>query len=740
MKNILFGCSLFFSFQISAQTFNSIVNTGIPDDGSDISFYINVSGLPDIIDTDFGLETVCLNLDHTYDSDLELKLIAPDGTTFLLFGGIGGDGDNFISTCLNKNAATNIAAGSAPFTGEFIPMGDMGIINNGQNPNGIWTLHVYDTYAFADIGYMYSWDITFGNEPALPFDFSSSTLPIIILDTDGAEIYDEPKTPGQIFIIDNGVGMLNYSSDTIFAYQGKILTELQGFTGPYYPKKNYDFDLLNDADIEIDTTLLGLPAENDFILKAEYLDYSLMKNALTYEMSRRMGQYAPRTKFCEVIVNGEYMGVFSLTEKIKRNVNRVDIAKLDGTDISGDALTGGYIIEINENFTPNDWNSLFLPINDITCDFPVAFKMVYPRLDSIKPEQLDYIHNYVDSFEIALNSADFLDAENGYRKYIGVKSFIDFMLVNEFSANYDSYGRSTFLFKENIADGGQLKIGPPWDYDRGYAPWTVEGWVWEITHPYWPYPFWWSKFREDPEWVDEVYCRYSSLREVVLNTESFHTFIDSIQILLQEPAARNFTKWAELGVTDYNYFVDELTNFVDARLNWMDAALAPDYVEAPDASFTFTNVGMTNYQFFPTTIGAGYSWDFGDGTTSNLESPTHTYAGPDNFIVTLIVDQYYGCSSLVSQLVDVQIGISDLVKENIQIFPNPFSTELTIKIPTDFISGEITIINSLGESVLKQKFRNTSELTIYAGKIPAGSYIVQLQSGDKQLHMPVIKK
>jgi hypothetical protein len=341
--------------------------------------------------------------------------------------------------------------------------------------------------------------------------------------------------------------MLNHPDDTIYAYEGMILTELQGFTGPYYPKKNYDFDLVAADSTEIDTVLLGLPSENDFILKAEYLDYSLMKNAITYEMSRRMGRYAPRTMYCEVILNGEYIGVYTLTEKIKRDDNRVDIAALNPDDTIGEALTGGYIIEINENGYPNDWNSLYDAINYATCQLPVAYKMVYPKMEELAASQFNYIHGYVDSFENALYGNNFLDTVAGYRHFISVKSFIDFMIVNEFSANYDSYGRSTFLYKEKSTDGGQLNIGPPWDYDRAYTPFTEEGWVWEITHPYWPFPFWWSKFREDPEWVNEVYCRYTNLREQTLSTASFNVIIDSLQQLLAEPAQRNFTKWAEVG-------------------------------------------------------------------------------------------------------------------------------------------------------------------------------------------------
>ncbi|MBK8345310.1 MAG: CotH kinase family protein [Bacteroidetes bacterium] len=279
-----------------------------------------------------------------------------------------------------------------------------------------------------------------------------------------------------------------------------------------------------------------------------------------------------------------------------------------------------------------------MPINYASCGLPVAYKMVYPRIEEIQPEQLDYIIAYVDSFEDALNGPDFLDTATGYRNYIAVKSFIDFMLVNEFSSNYDSYGRSTFLYKDK---NGEINIGPAWDYDRGYAPWDVSGWVWENTHPAWPFPFWWSKFREDEEWRDAVYCRYTNLRSTVLTDEAFDVFIDSVANYIGEAALRNFEKWPELSVTDPTYFVEELRTFVHDRLNWIDIQMAADFVPAPDASFDINSLSALTYQFTPVTTGATYLWNFGDGITSEEFAPNHTFSGAGDFLVSLTLNKVW---------------------------------------------------------------------------------------------------
>jgi len=521
---LLVCCAL----QTQAQTFTANPNAFVPDNGPVTAYPLAVSGLPDSINAAFGLESVCLDMLQTWDADMAVWIQAPDGSTVLLFQGVGGDGDNFDNTCLDGVSAS-IATGTAPFNGSFKAMGTLGALNNNQNPNGTWNLLCQDQGTW-DFAFLSTWSLTFGANPAEAFTLDSSRLPLVYIDTDGEEIHNSYKIPATFKIIDNGPGQWNYTAQTTFAYTGHMAVEYQGFTGPSYPKKNYDFNVTDSNGLNVDTPLLGMPSENDWILKSEYTDASLINNSLTYHMARRMGRYAPRTMYCEVFLNGDYIGVYNLTEKVKRGAQRVNIAKLKTSDTSGVELTGGYIIEMNHNGNPAAWFSAYAPVNDATTQFDVEFKHVYPRADSIQPQQHAYIKNFVDSFENVLASAAYQDPVNGFRKYAAESSFVDFMIVNEFSANYDSYGRSTFMFKEKATDGGKLHIGPAWDYDRAYAPWNVDGWVHELTHPYWPFPFWWSKFRQDTVFMRKVHCRWHSLRENTLRTDSFHHYIDSVSL------------------------------------------------------------------------------------------------------------------------------------------------------------------------------------------------------------------
>ena len=191
----------------------------------------------------------------------------------------------------------------------------------------------------------------------------STSLPLIIINTtETPEIYDEPRVPAHMGIVNNGAGQMNSIFDPYNAYDGRIEIEIRGASSQMFPKKNYGFETQLEDGSNNNISLLGMPEENDWILHGPYADKSLLRNVLAYYMARRTGHYAPRTRLCELIVNDDYRGVYMLTERIKRDENRVDVAKLTPEDIEGDELTGGYILQIdrdNEDIDGDGWYSNF---------------------------------------------------------------------------------------------------------------------------------------------------------------------------------------------------------------------------------------------------------------------------------------------------------------------------------------------------------------------------------------------
>ena len=274
---------------------------------------------------------------------------------------------------------------------------------------------------------------------------SSSNLPIVVINTNGQDIPDDPKISADMGIIYNGEGQRNKLTDPFNEYNGKIAIEIRGQSSQMFPMKSYSVDLKKASGSSLDQALLGMPAESDWVLYAPYTDKTLMRNVLAYTLAAKTGHWAPRCRYVELVLNGDYRGVYVLLEKIKRGKNRVDIPKIAATDLSGDALTGGYIFSLDKD--PDGLYST--PSNR-------QFSYVYPKLADIKDEQAAYLKSYVDAFEAALSASNYQDPENGVRKYADLASFIDYFIVNEVSRNVDGYRLSTFFHKNRESAGGKI--------------------------------------------------------------------------------------------------------------------------------------------------------------------------------------------------------------------------------------------------------------------------------------------
>lgn len=159
-------------------------------------------------------------------------------------------------------------------------------------------------------------------------EFSSSNLPIVVIETGPQEIVDDPRITATMGIINNGDDAVNHLTDPYNDYLGYISIEYRGATSQAFPKKSYGFETQDHSGENRNVSLMGLPEENDWVLYAPYSDKSLIRNILSYRLFREMGHYAPRTRLCELVVNGDYLGVYVLVEKIKRDRNRLDIATL----------------------------------------------------------------------------------------------------------------------------------------------------------------------------------------------------------------------------------------------------------------------------------------------------------------------------------------------------------------------------------------------------------------------------
>ena len=594
MNKILFSICFYLCALLStAQTFTNTIGGTITDNNAYNYYPIPVSGLPLAINTNsFGLEYITIDIVHPSDGQLRIKLQAPNGSIYFLSSFNGGTGANYDSTIFHDTSTVPIGLGTAPFAGIYHSEDALSSFNNGMNPNGTWNLMVRDQ-TVGSIGNVASYSITFSNHPAGYIAFDSTNLPIVIINTAGANIPDEPKIDATMGIIYNGPGMMNHITDSANNYNGKIGIELRGASSAGYPQQPYGFETLDTNNIQTNDSILGMPMEHDWNLVSNWNDKVFMRNTLAYRLSRKMGHYAPRTRLVEVTLNGTYQGIYVLCEKIKRDSNRVSIAVLDSTENTGLNVTGGYILQNNLWGGGTDgWQLQYHPIDHPTFNTHLLYE--YPKTLNITDTQKTYIQTFINDFETALYSANYQDTLVGYKKYIGVNSFVDYLIVNELSRNGDGFKKSQFYHKDKDTAGyvSPLKAGPVWDFDwawkdinecASFAATDGSGWSYLVNDcgPDNNSNGWMVRMMQDTSFQNTFRCRWDNFRENILSDSALYGYIDSVALYLNAAQARHFQRWGTLGINngtpeiepDPGTFAGEITNFkswIARRLAWLD--------------------------------------------------------------------------------------------------------------------------------------------------------------------------
>ncbi len=420
-----------------------------------------------------------------------------------------------------------------------------------------------------------------------PFVFSGSTLPLVIIDTHGQTIVDEPKITADMKVIHNNEGKKNNLTDPANEYNGKIGIERRGSSSYNYPQRPYALETRNEDGSNNNVPLLGMPEENDWILLSHYNDKTLMRNIISFDLFREMDHYSVRSRLCDVVINGEYEGIYLLCEKVKRDKNRINISKLKKEDNQGDDLTGGYIFKVDYNSGYDGWQSDYSPIDHPT--YTTRFVYYYPNYEKIVGSQRQYIKSHVDEFQFILHQSDFA---NKYNSYIDDSSFIDYFIVNEVARNVDGYKKSRYFYKDKDSKNGLIKAGPVWDFDWAwknindcyiFKQTDGSGWAYKINDCYQTAsPGWYVRLLQDPAFANKVHCRYFKLRETILSDDNIAAKIDSIYNLVEEPQKGHFTRWDILGrrtqgapeveapAQTYNEEVTRLRNWIELRLTWLD--------------------------------------------------------------------------------------------------------------------------------------------------------------------------
>ena len=393
-------------------------------------------------------------------------------------------------------------------------------------------------------------------------------IPVVRITTkNGAGIYDKKNYVDGTITITDPEKM--YSEVTEFTSDMGIRGRGNSTWG--FPKKPWKVKLDEKA------SLLGMPADKEWALLANYADRTLLRNIVAMKLSEICGfSWTPRMRSVEVYLNDKYQGVYTLCEHKKVSKDRVNIEVVGEGDNSGDAVTGGYYLEIEEqqDETTCWWTGMKVP-------------MMFSDPEEPTDEQYAYMTGLIDEFETVLQSNEFADPLIGYQNYIDVDSFINYYIVQELTKNVDgNLRKSSFITKER---GKKMEMYHLWDFDLtlgncGYFDWRVgngpEGfWIKDYNSLSQPGGGWFQKLFADPAFVAAVQKRWN---ELLPELEKIPEFIDEQAFIIEPARERNFEVWDINESVFWVYFpslgsyeaeLDYLKEFYTDRLQWLTTEL-----------------------------------------------------------------------------------------------------------------------------------------------------------------------
>lgn len=442
-----------------------------------------------------------------------------------------------------------------------------------------------------------------------------TNLPIIFIEVDGQMILRDQYILAHMKVIHNGDGQLNYG-DTIahpgqhIDYEGPIALRYRGNSSfDSSNKKPFQLrtlkeDLLPDEGGEKQKVeILGMGKDNKWCFIAPWGDKVMFRDVLTFDLARPWMDYVPTMKFCEVILDGTYYGVYAFGERISKGKHRLNLHD-PGSD-EGD-LSGDYHVAV-DRAEDSYYTSRYRAWASMNGDEKYWAGWVYQHKE---PDQDDWatlptgtrqrINTEIDLMESSFRTEDATDPEGGYRQYIDEQSFIDYLLSTEISNNIDGYRLSTHFYKYSETRARNEGLDPRWklslwDINLGWGNANynhgdrTDSWVYLLntySDDAYQVPFYWYVMMSDRNFVDHVKQRYKQYREGNYSNERIMQSIDSLATLLTSHGAvdRNDEAWRVIGRYEwpnpfYGYSYEEDLNYMKQwttkRLRFLDNALLP---------------------------------------------------------------------------------------------------------------------------------------------------------------------
>lgn len=341
-------------------------------------------------------------------------------------------------------------------------------------------------------------------------------LPVISIYTDDRGPVTSKEVWKSATLSINGVGLYDDIVDAEVNIRGR------GNTTWGWNKKPYALKF------EKKTSVLGMPKHKRWVLLANAMDKTMLRNRVAFKVAQQTSlAWTPRNEYAELFLNGKHMGCYLVAEQIKVDEERVNITEMTPEDNSGEALTGGYLFELDFHFDNlKQWRT---PRN-------IPFAVKSPDEEELTSEQFAWAKEYINSLEALIYSEEYLSPESGYANYIDRQSFIDYWLVFEVCLNHEiNNPGSVYMYKDR---GGRLHAGPVWDFDWGTFSYNVS--TSAKGRLYLTGALWYGRLLKDPEMRSLAKERWA---EIYPRLVDLLDFIDRESCYLTLSAQRNFALW-----------------------------------------------------------------------------------------------------------------------------------------------------------------------------------------------------
>ena len=377
----------------------------------------------------------------------------------------------------------------------------------------------------------------------------SGTLPVMFINTENSQpITSKEEYVFAYYYIDN---MGNEEFENVGSEDAPQPLEIRGrgnYTWSDFDKKPYRLKL--DAK----TSLLGMKRNKHWALMANADDYlGGLRNTVGYELSRRLGlAWTPAQQPVEVVLNGDYIGLYMLTETIRVEPDRVNVTPQADYETSPFVVSGGWLVEI-DNYQEEE------QVRTVEGNGQNIFS-TYKSPEHLSDEQRTYLTGLINATNAAIYVND--KSDNSWENYIDPDTLACFYIVQELLDDTESFHGSCFWHKEN-GNNTKIMFGPVWDFGNAYhrtpnrfiydRPAFNQTWIGEI-----------AKFPHFQEIVLKHWNRF-----VLFHYDEIDGFIDDFIAQIQQAAMSDAARWPQYGNSDIINDRETFKSFFHNKYQWL---------------------------------------------------------------------------------------------------------------------------------------------------------------------------